>query len=144
MQTTRGISAPLRVVATSVACLAVGFALWFGVLAAETTSTFMQSSRHMHEPSHRSFSVFGIGWAAGVAYATAFFAAAILVSRARWHLHAPLSAFLGYAAFVAVYLPSFDWTQLFSTDVLALIAPLAAAPLGGVLGERLLRKHQTA
>ena len=140
----RTFDALLRLAATSITFLGLGLALWFLFLGAAAVSGFIQYSRHMHQPTHGPLSFLDTGLGVAIAYGVTFFVAAALVARLRWHYRASTSAFIAYTVFLLIYLPCLDWSRGFSPDIFSLIVPLITAPLGGLIGERLFAKPQSA
>jgi hypothetical protein len=134
---------PLRsIVVTSSAFLAIAFITWFVVLAADAAVFYAQVSRHAHDATARPTPLLGTRSANSIAYPAVFFVAALAV--ARWRRYRPgLSAFLGYAAFLAIYVPLHGWDKVVRLDFIPVVAPLVTSPLGALVAERLFPKHPT-
>jgi|GEM_PF-2445006 len=130
----------LGLVSTGLVFLTLGFVLWFAYLAAEAIFTFIQLSSHMHQPSFRPAFLLSTDGGVAVAYGTAFFVAALIMTRFSWCYRPVLSAFSAYMAFLATYLSCLELRHEFFPDTFILILPLITSLLGGFLGERLFAR----
>jgi hypothetical protein len=134
----------LRLLATGVACLFVGFVLWFGLLAVDTVVFFLQISRHPHQHDFHAVSLIGAAWGVACLYSLSFFVAAFVIGGLRWSFRPVFAAPLVHALFLACYLPTLDWGRGSPFETAGLFVPLATSAFGAFLGERLSAKRRSA
>jgi hypothetical protein len=118
-----------RMLATGIVSLLGGFALWFAFLGCDAAVFTLRVSKHT-----RIQGVFASDWCVTVGYGVAFFIAAFLVARCRWSCRPAIAAPVAYAVFLAVYLPSLNWSRRDPLEAVLLAIPLITSAIGGFIG----------